>query len=211
MFTIITNEKRKKQINEFLDEDHSVMDKYYEFLDKDLPDKQYIAQMRKLIEIDKDFYDPYLIIADILSYDGKKQEARILIKEAYERAVKRIADSQGRWPKIMSWGFLKNRHLMRALEAYADDCWNQGNIDEALDIYRRLLRLNPQDNQGTRYNVLAIRMGLAPDKWEKPFEEKHDEEVIGLDAFKVSKWFHENAKKFPDEFEWFFQLHEQDE
>ena len=75
---------------------------------------------------------------------AKKQEARIFYKEAYERAVKRIADSQGRWPKFMSWGFLKNRHLMRALESYADDCWEQGNIDEALDIYRRLLRLNPK-------------------------------------------------------------------
>ena len=32
----------------------------------------YISQMKKLIERDKDFYDPYLVIADILSYEGKE-------------------------------------------------------------------------------------------------------------------------------------------
>lgn len=211
MFTIITNKNRKKQIAEFIDKDRKVMYQYYDITEDKLSDEQLISEMKKLIEIDKDFYDPYLVIADVLFWQGKESEAQKFYKDAYQRAVERIVDSKGRWPKSMCWGFLENRHLMRALEYYADVCWEENNTDEALDIYRRLLRLNPNDNQGARYNILAIRMRLAHDEWEKPFEVEEDGEVIGLNAFKVSKWFDENAKKFPDEFEWFFQFHKQDE
>jgi len=211
MSTSICNKNRKRQMAEFIDKNREVMYRYYEITEDKLSDEQLIAEMKKLIECDKDFYDPYLVISDVLLWQGKKSEAQIFCKEAYQRAVDWIADSKGRWPKFMPWGFLENRHLMRALEYYADVRWEEKNIDEALDIYRRLLRLNPNDNQGARYNILAIRMGLGYEEWDKPFEVKENGEAIGLDAFKVSKWFHKNAKKFPDEFEWFFQYHAKNE
>lgn len=204
-----SNKNRKRQIVEFIDEDRKVMDKYYDIMDKDFSNKKLITEMKKLIAIDEDFYDPYLIIAEILSYDGKNQEAQALLKDAYERAVKRISDSQGRWPQIMRWGYLQNRHIMRALESYADEYWSQKNIDAALDIYRRLLRANPNDNQGARYNILAIRMNYEPGTREKQFEVKENGEVVGLDAFKMHKWFRIHSKKFKDEFECFFSFHEE--
>lgn len=211
MPTLISNKNRKRQIAEFIDKDREVMYQYYDITEGKLSDEQLISEMKKLIESDKDFYDPYLVIADVLSMQGKETQAQIFYKDAYQRASERITDSQGRWPKFMSWGFLENRHLMRSLEYYADACWEQGNTDEALDIYRRLLRLNPNDNQGARYSILAIKLGLGLYEWEKPFEVEQEGKIIGLSAFKVSTWFHENAKKFPDEFEWFFQLHEKNE
>ena len=116
-----SNKNRKRQIVEFIDKDRKVMDKYYDIMEKDLSDKKLISEMKKLIAIDADFYDPYLVIAEILAYNGEEQEAQTMLKDAYERAVKRISDSQGRWPKIMNWGFLENRHIMRALESYADE------------------------------------------------------------------------------------------
>lgn len=207
MPTAISNKSSKRQIAEFIDKDREVMYRYYEITEDKLADKQLISKMKKLIESDRDFYDPYLVIADVLFGQGKETEAQSFYKDAYRRATERITDSRGRWPKFMSWGYLENRHLMRALEYYADACWEENNTDEALDIYRRLLRLNPNDNQGARYNILAIRMGLALEEWQKPFEVEEDGKIIGLNALKTSEWFHENAKKFPDEFEWFFQYH----
>lgn len=204
MVTVITNASRRRQIGEFVDVDHEVMGKFYELLDEELSPKRHMTEMKKLIEIDPDFYDPYLDIAEILSDEGKKHEAKIFLIVAYERAVQRIADSKGRWPKEMLWGYLENRHLMRALHCYADACWEEGDSETALDIYRRLLRVNPHDNQGVRYQILAIRMGLGDQEWSKPFEVGDGEY---LDAIKVIKWFAENALKFPEEFDWLLELY----
>jgi len=209
MTNLIINKNRKKQIVEFIDKNRKAMSKYYDIMDRNLSDKELITEMRKLIKIDEDFYDSYLVIADIFFYNGKDQEAQALVKNAYELALKRISDSNGRWPKVISWGYVQNRHIMRALEYYADECWNQKNIDAALDLYRRLLQANPNDNQGVRYKILAIKMNREPDTWEKPFEVEERGEVIGLDALKMHKWFQTHAKNFQDEFEYFFSFHKE--
>lgn len=203
---LITNPKRKKQINEFIDDDHRVMHEFYDLTESDIPAKKLFKEMQRLIEEDKDFYDPYLIVADMLFTKGKDEKGSAILKEAYERAVMRIADSKGRWPKEMAWGFLENRHLMRVIERYAVLCWENGKTDEALDIFRHLLRSNPNDNQGARHSILAIRMGLGAVEWQKPFEARHKGKIIGLDARKVSDWFYKNAEKFPDDFEWLIKM-----
>ena len=46
---------------------------------------------------------------------------------------------------------------MRALFGLAGCLWEVGKQEEALEIFRTLLRLNPKDNQGVRY-VLAARL-----------------------------------------------------
>lgn len=204
---LITNPKRKKQIDEFVDEDHEVMHEFYEITDSDISAKKLFGEMKILMKEDEDFYDSYLIVADIFFGKGENEKGGAILKEAYERAVKRIADSNGQWPKEMPWGFLENRHLMRAIERYGFLCWELGNMDDALDIFRRLLHSNPKDNQGVRYNILAMRLGLGPEEWQKPFEAKRKGEVVGLDAIKVDEWFIKNVPKFPDEFDWLLKLH----
>lgn len=207
---LITNPKRKKRIQEFIDKNHSAMHEFYELTDSNISEKKLLKEMQRLIKEDSDFYDPYLVVADIFFYNGKDGEGTAMLEEAYKRAITRIADYKGQWPKEMPWGFLENRHLMRAIEQYAILCWETGKTDEALDIFRRLLRANPNDNQGARHSILAIRLGLGVEEWQKPFEAKHKGEVIGLNAIKVSEWFRKGAKKFPDEFDWLLKLHGDD-
>lgn len=208
---LITNENRKRQINNFIDEDHGVMSDFYDIMDSDISSDRLLKKMRKLIDKDADFYDPYLVVAEILFCEDKEKEGITILQNAYERAVKRIVDYKGRWPKEMAWGFLENRHLMRTIEQYAILCWEIDKINEALDIFRNLLRMNSNDNQGARYNILAIKLGLGIDEWEKPFEVIHDGKIVGLDSIKVSNWFNENAPKFPEEFQWLIDLHERAE
>lgn len=203
---LIINPGRKKQIAEFIDNDRRVMHEYYDLMECSIPGKRLMKEMLRLIKEDEDFYDPYLVAADILFSSGKNGEAEEMLKRAYERAVIRIVDSKGQWPKEMVWGFLENRHLMRAIERYAILCWEDGRTDEALDIFRRLLRSNPNDNQGVRYNILAIRMGVGVEEWQKPFEAKRNGKIVGLDAIKVQEWFERNAEKYPDDFEWLLKL-----
>ncbi len=199
---LITNPKRKKQIEEFIDHDHRVMDEYYNLTERNIGERKMEQEMRRLIEVDPEFYDPYQIILDLLIAKGKEKEAESLLAEVYESAVKRIADDKGRWPKRMEWGFLENRHLMRLIERHAYFRWGKGDTDEAIDIFRRLLHCNPGDNQGARNAILAIRLGLGPDEWQIPFEIKERGCMPGLDAGKLNDWFEENAKRFPEEFDW---------
>lgn len=211
---LITNAKQKRQISYFIDEERKVMSKFYAITEKNISANKMLQEMQRLIEKDADFYDSYLIIAEIFFSQGKDAEGSQVLQNTYERAVARIADSKGRWPKEMLWGFLENRHIMRAIAQYAILCWENNEIDKALDIFRRLLRMNPNDNQGVRYNILAIRLGLGIEEWSKPFEciiGDGEDRLEVLDARKVSAWFEENAQKFPEEFQWFFDFHKKNE
>ena len=199
---MITNPRRKKRIEEFLDKNHSVMSDYYDILEAPTSDEKLKEVMKRSIEKDPDFYDAYLVLSEL---EEDPDTSRALMKEAFERAVQRIADVNGDWPVSMIWGWLENRHLMRALERWALELWEEGNTDEALDIFRRLFHANPGDNQGVRHSILALCLGLGTD-WCAPFEIK-DGPMAGeaIDLRATSDWFEENAKKFPEEFDWWPQ------
>jgi tetratricopeptide (TPR) repeat protein len=52
------------------------------------------------------------------------------------------------------WGLIETRPYMRALVGQANCLWVTGEKPKALEIYRRMLTLNPGDNQGVRYLLL---------------------------------------------------------
>ncbi|PIZ81990.1 MAG: hypothetical protein COY02_00805, partial [Parcubacteria group bacterium CG_4_10_14_0_2_um_filter_41_6] len=94
--------------------------------------------------------------------------------------------------------------LMRAIDRYAYLLWEDGQTEDALEIFRHLLRANPGDNQGARHSILAILMGMGAD-WEDMFMITTGPAAgMGLDARQLGDWFDTNAKKFPDEFDWLF-------
>jgi len=155
--------------------------------------------MSKLIAKNPDFYDSYLFLADILKSEDKEQQARELLFIAYQRAVKRVVDKEGNFPKRIEWGWLENRHLVRAIESWALELWEQNKNEEALELFRRLLQSHPNDNIGARYSILALRMGLDSD-YEQRFVLKDNPDY--LDAMKEIDWFYDNYKKFPEEFSW---------
>ena len=53
------------------------------------------------------------------------------------------------------WGHLETRPYMRARLGLAQALRDLGRVDEAVAHYRALLELNPGDNQGVRYVLLA--------------------------------------------------------
>lgn len=56
------------------------------------------------------------------------------------------------------WGLMETRPYMRAREGLADSLWLLGEREAALEHYRDMLRLNPNDNQGIRYKLLGCLM-----------------------------------------------------
>jgi hypothetical protein len=45
---------------------------------------------------------------------GNTRKQEIYFKDAYLKAVKTVSDKNGNWPKALDWGFLENRHIIRA-------------------------------------------------------------------------------------------------
>ena len=53
------------------------------------------------------------------------------------------------------WGILETRPYMRARAGLGECLWQLGERAAAIDHYRDLLRLNPNDNQGLRYILVS--------------------------------------------------------
>jgi len=71
----------------------------------------------------------------------------------------------------ISWGIIENRQYLRALENMASMYNTDNNIKEAEEIYKLILRLNPNDNQGIRYYLAGLYEGLTPSDIDLMFKE----------------------------------------
>lgn len=186
--------KNKKKTRDFLEKPRDVMNDYYDLLESD----HNTGDMRALIKADPDFYDSYLYIANDLREFGEIEEAQKLENEAFEMAKKRIENKDGNWPDKMPWGWLENRHVIRALMRGADNLWVENKTDEALDIYKKLLHSNLNDNIGARYAIVGLRTGLSYDEYMK---QVWPESTMPADH--IDKWFRKNAPKFANDLqEW---------
>lgn len=189
-----TKTQRKR---EFWDKDREVMSDYYDLCDR-RASKTMEAQLKRLIERDPDFLDTYLLLYDILKNSKRRRgEAGAVLDEAYSRAVKLITDgNSGNWPDVLEWTWLGNRHIIRTILDKAISLWTKGETDGALELFRKLLKTNPGDNVGARHFILAIRMGMSFEAFERRFDKGgfYDRELV--------EWFDGNRGKFPDEFVW---------
>jgi tetratricopeptide (TPR) repeat protein len=64
----------------------------------------------------------------------------------------------------MFWGILETRPYMRARHGLAGALWEAGERDEAIGHFQDMLRLNPNDNQGIRYELLDHLLELGRDR-----------------------------------------------
>jgi tetratricopeptide (TPR) repeat protein len=105
-----------------------------------------VALARRALAICPDCADAYVILAE---QTGDPAEAIRFYGDAVaagERALgpERLTSDAPFWADVLT------RSFMRALEGLAEACVRQGRTEEAIGHYQRLLRLNPNDNQGVR-------------------------------------------------------------
>jgi len=101
----------------------------------------------KSIEIDPTYADGYNHLANIVWRKGDWKQAEGLYRKALESAEPEVKDI----PKGVFWGVLEARPYMRALCGLGLTLWKLGRLEEAVSIFKRMLKLNPNDNQGIRY------------------------------------------------------------
>lgn len=70
---------------------------------------------------------------------------------------------------LLSWDLVDNRPFMRCLHGYGLCLWRLDRFEEAERTFKRMLWLNPSDNQGTRFLLYDVQAGKA---WEDCQEQR---------------------------------------
>jgi tetratricopeptide (TPR) repeat protein len=120
-----------------------------------------IALAREALTVHDGCADAYSLLA---SEDARTDaEAR----ELWERAVAAAEAALGKRAFVEDaghfWGLLETRPYMRARHGLAQCLWHVGDRAGAIAHFQELLRLNPNDNQGVRYQLAACLLEAGED------------------------------------------------
>lgn len=118
-----------------------------------------IRLAKKALSIFPDCADAY----NLLATDAAKslEESR----EYYEKGIaagrralgeKKFKDGEGHF-----WGILETRPYMRSRAGLMQCLWDSGAYDDAIGHARKMLKLNPNDNQGIRYILIGYLAELG--------------------------------------------------
>lgn len=134
-----------------------------------------IALARHALKISKDCADAYVLLAEESAKDPEES------KELYEKGV--VAGERALGEELFTeveaegrfWSVSGSRPYMRARLGLAVTLWELGEREAALDHYRALLELNPDDNQGVRHLLLGALLEAGSDDEAGELLDRHDE------------------------------------
>jgi tetratricopeptide (TPR) repeat protein len=141
---------------------------------------------RRALELWPDCADAYVLLAE----EGAKtvEEA----KELYERGV--AAGERVLGPEAFKedaghfWGITRTRPYMRARAGLARCLWKLGSRNEAISHFREMLRLNPNDNQGVRYELINWLLIEGRDKEARELLNRYSGDPTALWRYPEALW-----------------------
>jgi len=198
---------KKYEPYEFIDMDRfEVSEMYFEFLESPVRNntKKSIKALKAMIKKDPNFFDPYITLHEYYLMERDFKKAIKTMEDGYHRAMQLI-EHKGSFPDILRWGFVENRHIIRMLFNFAMFLWaNSEEKNEALNIFKRLLKSNPDDNIGARYSIVALLEGFnSQEEYEEQFK---SENGMGLEYEALERWFNKAAQKHMNVIGWWFEL-----
>lgn len=161
-----------KPPREFVDKNRDVTITYHDLRERyNGRNTEFIKrEAKKLISQDPDFLDSYILLYEMMEDQANFKASDEILEEAYKHALALITDEQGNWPDLLEWGWLQNRHIIRTLLNKAISIWRNRKNEDALDLFRNLLKASPTDQSGARNFILAIRMGMPYNDFESRFD-----------------------------------------
>jgi tetratricopeptide (TPR) repeat protein len=123
--------------------------------------------LNQALALDPDYCKTYLAFSYLYHDLGQKENTDESIRIAFEKIQKEFP----KWPKEMHWDVLENRPYLRVIEKQAELYYDNGEIPKAEELYRLLLKLNPNDNQGVRYVLAGLYAGISGEEINKMTDE----------------------------------------
>ncbi|MDP4096341.1 SEC-C metal-binding domain-containing protein [Paenibacillus sp. P96] len=119
------------------------------------------AKRKKLLEqaytLDPEYPDTLLMLSEDTATIVESMQ---LAKTAMELAAKKLGKTFFEENRGYFWGLVETRPFMRAKAAYAHLLSLSGRLNAACEHYEQLLELNPNDNQGIRYDLLMLYLQM---------------------------------------------------
>lgn len=136
-----------------------VMDAY------DFPKVKGKSMIERALKLDSNCLEAF-------EYLASQEESLEIAVVFYEKAVQIGRDKfGGEYLKVNKghfWGMTETRPFMRSLQMLADCYYELGKVFGAISLYEELIKLNPNDNQGVRDQLLLYLIETnQPDKFNK--------------------------------------------
>ncbi|MES2394160.1 MAG: tetratricopeptide repeat protein [Acidobacteriota bacterium] len=109
---------------------------------------------KRALRLDPDCVDALLVLCDL---DARTVKARIAgLEKAVAAGERSLGEKFMREGEGHFWMLIETRPYMRALEQLGGEMTAAGMLQSAIAVYEKMLRLNPNDNQGVRDPLLGL-------------------------------------------------------
>ena len=132
------------------DKDRS-QDLVLEAYDKTIPKGKKL--IKQALELDPDNADAYNYLARV---EMDVDKALALYRKAIEAGERSLGEKFMEEEKGHFWGLIETRPYMKAKAGLADCLYAKNRINATIEVYREMLELNPNDNQGVRYLLSTL-------------------------------------------------------
>jgi|GEM_PF-657252 len=131
---------------------------------------------KKALDINPDCADAYLVLAHEAKKDDEKGE---YLRQAVEAGKRIIGD---KFDSLVGkfWSDNETQPYMRAKINQADFFKDIGYLGRAIDEYMDMLRLNPVDNQGARYDLYNCFITAGRDKEAHQLLNEYKEDTMAI-------------------------------
>ena len=134
--------------------------------------RRQLQLIRRALALSPDCADAYVLLAERSSQPA---DARPLYEQAVAAAERALGPDAFTDPERTFWGDVSTRPYMRARAGLAESLLAQGDFDAAAAHFAALLELNPGDNQGLRYRLLATLLIARRNAEGEALLQKHAE------------------------------------
>lgn len=139
--------------------------------------KKRLALAKEALDIFPDCSEAHSLIAEETSDRPARMKQ---YRKAIASAEKVLGNDWERRYKGSFWLASETRPLMHAMAMLAIDLQWEDQIDEALDIYRKLLEWNPTDHQGVHYQFAACLLEANRGEELERLLSKHEDEASAV-------------------------------
>lgn len=144
-----------------------------------------IQLARHALSLSPDCADAYVLLAEEAS---SSESALDLYRQGVAAGERALGPETFREPAGEFWGPVSTRPYMRALFGVAQSLEALGRDEEAIGHYRRLLQLNPNDNQGVRDVLLPLLFLLGQDTEAKALLQQYEDDGSALWRYGWTLW-----------------------
>lgn len=140
----------------------------------------------RALTVSEDCADAYVLLAEETAEDV--EEAKELYEAGVEAGERALGEEAFTEDAGYFWGILDTRPYMRAREGLAHCLWEMGHREEAVEHYQGMLELNPDDNQGIRYELAGCLLNLGYNERLGELMQRYEEEASTFWIYTRALW-----------------------